>query len=100
MNLIVSGKNLTVTPAMKSLIERKIGHLDRYWQRLIRVRVEISLNRHHKRGHVVIAYGWIETPGDDIRASVEGTSFAQAVDVLSGKLERLVIKAKQRRSEA
>lgn len=98
MDIIVSGKNIIITPSMRTLIEAKLGRLDRYWRRLIRAHVEISLNRHHQHGNVFVAYGWIESPGDDIRVSVEGPSFPTVIDLLSGKLERLVIKAKQRRA--
>ncbi|MBI4426468.1 MAG: ribosome-associated translation inhibitor RaiA [Candidatus Kerfeldbacteria bacterium] len=96
MDIIISGKNLVMTPSMRAVIERKLGRLERFWQRLIRMHVEISINRHHRRGDVFVAYGWVESPGDDLRASAEGESFAAAVDVLYAKLERLVVKAKER----
>lgn len=96
MQLILSGKGMSLTESMKEHVSRKIGSLDHFWKDIIRIHVEVSKNQHHTHGDIFVVYAWVETPGNDIRVSNEGAHFQQVVDGLSVKLERVVTKSKEK----
>lgn len=98
MQVIVSGKNVSITPSITYLVESKMDRLNKFWSRIIRIRVEVMMNRHHKHGNVFIVYARVETPGNDIRASSQGSDIHTALDLLYPKLERLVLRAKSKHS--
>jgi len=96
MDILISGKGMTVTESMKVYINERMARLERFWGDLIRCHIEVSRNRHHRHGEVYVANAWIESPGRDIRANADATDYKQSIDVLYEKLERLVVKAKDK----
>lgn len=96
MQLIISGKNFQLTPSLKTYVEEKLSKLSRYWPRVLRARAELSMNRHHKHGEIFTAYVWLETPGPDIRLSATANDIRACIDLLYPKLERQMIRAKQK----
>ncbi len=97
MPIILSAKNLDLTESMKQAAEEKFDRLVRYWSEIIRIHLEVFVNRHHRHGQVIMVAGWVEVPGHDLRASTEATTFNEALDLLYGKLERITLKAKSQR---
>lgn len=95
-DIIVSAKNFAVMPSMRAYIEQKLGKLWHFWERIIRIHVEVIVNRHHRRGDIFIVYAHIEAPGHDLRASAEGGTMNAAVDTVYSKLERMVMRAKHK----
>lgn len=96
MNIIVSGKGISITQSMRAFIDEKLTRLERYWAQILQANVEVTMSHHHKHGEVYLAYVRLVTPGNDVRASSTGIEFHAALDSLMPKLERLVIKAKER----
>ncbi|MBI5404810.1 MAG: ribosome-associated translation inhibitor RaiA [Candidatus Kerfeldbacteria bacterium] len=96
MHVIVSGKNIDLTPSLQTYAEEKLGRLEHFWSDIIRVHVELEKNKHHKHGDVCVVSVRIEIPGNDIRARQESSDMHSAIDVIATKLERQVIKAKER----
>jgi len=96
MDILISGKGIEVTESMKNYVNERMTRLERFWGSLIRCHVEVSLNKHHKQGRIFATYAWIESPGKDIRATVDATEFNEVIDLLYEKVERLVRKAKER----
>lgn len=94
MNIIVSGKGVSISESMRGLLESKLGRLQKFWSGIVRAHVEVTRDRHHKHGDVFLVYGWLEIPGNDIRATALAGEFSEAVNLLYGKLERMVLKSK------
>jgi len=97
MDLIISGKNFKLTPDVKQYTQTKMGRLKRYWSRIVRVRVELKLNKKGKNTHEADVL--VEVPGKDIRLEQPASSPRQAIDLLMPKLERLLNKAKAKLSQ-
>lgn len=97
MDIIVSAKNLELTPSMRATAEEKLIRFSRYWSAILRIHIEIVVDHHHRHGQVVTVYGWVEVPGHDIRATTLGTTYHEALDRLVPKLERAIIRSKERR---
>lgn len=100
MRVIVSGKSISLTPSLQTYAEEKFGRLNRYWTDIILIHVELDKNFHHKHGDVFTAGVWVEAPGKDLRVRTEATDMHQAIDLASAKLERMVIRAKDRRTRS
>lgn len=96
MTIIVSGKNFDVTPSLRFFIEQKCQVLGRHWSSIVRIHVEMSMSRHHRHGDVCVASMWVETPGPDLRADSVASDMHAAVNVLIPKIERQIIRAKER----
>jgi putative sigma-54 modulation protein len=99
MDIILSGKSLDLTPSMKTYVDEKLGRLEKFWSEIVRLHVELSVDHGHKQGLVHIAHAWIEVPGHDLSATTNADSMHAAIDMLYPKLERQIIKAKERRSD-
>ena len=94
MDIIISGKNFKLTPSLKTYVEQKIGRLGRFWQRIIRTRVELDVDHNQKSGDIYRVETKIEVPGPDIRLGVKASDMHAAIDLIVPKLERLIGKAK------
>lgn len=99
MQIIVSGKNIDLTPSLQTYAEEKLGRLEHFWTAIIRVHVELEKNKHHKHGDVCAVSVRVEVPGNDIRIRQESTDMREAIDLIASKLERQVIKVKDRSRE-
>lgn len=98
MDIIVSAKNFELTPSLRTYVEEKLGRLQKFWSRMVRVRAELSVSRHHKHGDVNEIHVWIELPGSDAHLSTTGPEMHAVIDEAYARLERLVQRAKGRAS--
>lgn len=96
MNVIVSGKGVDISPSMRTFIEDRMRRLVRYWSHIAQANVEVAMSHHHKHGEICMVYVRLVTPGNDVRASSTASEFHEAIDNVMHRLERLVIKAKER----
>lgn len=99
MDIHVSAKNFVLTPSVKIFAEEKVLRLQHFWQKIIRVHVELSINRHHQHGEIFIVHVWLEIPGQDIHATAIATDIHAAIDLVYPKIERQVLRAKNRREQ-
>lgn len=96
MNIVVSAKNFDLTPSLKAFVEEKVGRLGKYWSSIVRTRVELLMNRHHRHGQIFVAYIWLELPGQDIRVTSTAMDMRSAIDLAYPRLERRLLRAKDR----
>jgi putative sigma-54 modulation protein len=99
LDIIVTGKHLSITDAIKSYAEKKAKKLERYFDRVIRIQVNLDVEseRHTAemilsapRGSMLIA----EVTNHDIYAAID-----RAVDKLERQLTRHKEKLYQRRAK-
>lgn len=50
MKILIEGKNLELTEAIRSYAEEKVSHLEHYWEDILEARVELEASAHHQRG--------------------------------------------------
>ena len=91
MRIETHGQQLEVTPALHEYVENKLQRLDRHFDQPIEVRVQLGLRKpsHH-------AEATLSVPGRTLHADAEGENMYAAIDLLADKLDRLVIKHKEK----
>jgi putative sigma-54 modulation protein len=95
MNLSVSGHHVTVTPAMRRYLARKIGRVLRHFNHLTEARVILSVNKVRKKAEVTL-----HVRGKDIHCESVQDDLYAAIDLLADKLDRQVLRYKDRNSKA
>ncbi|MCL0101422.1 ribosome-associated translation inhibitor RaiA [Peptococcaceae bacterium] len=85
MNINVRGKNVEVTPALKSYVEKRVGKLKRFFDGLgdAEVKLEIRKNRH--KVEVTIPVNGMILRGEEATADMYAS-----VDLVVEKLERQI----------
>ena len=91
MNLTVSGHHLEVTPAIRQHVEEKLVPIERHGDHITRAEVTLVVEKHlHK------AEANVHVAGADLFASSESDDMYAAIDALADKLDRQVIKHKEK----
>lgn len=88
--IIISGRNLELTEALKQEVVAKMEKLFKHQERIIRLRVDLeySPNKHHDEEFV--AKGRIEIDGPDMITTAASDDMYKSIDILSEKLERKI----------
>ena len=88
--LIVRGIHLEITDALRTAAAEKTARLLRHNDHLVRLRVDLELDRTHGVGTQFIAKGHIEISGPDLIASVSSEDAYKSLDLLVDKLDGLL----------
>lgn len=96
MQIIFKGRNFELTEALKNYAEEKISKIERYFERIMSIDVEFSVNKNPKISENNIVEVIVATPGPVMKASASAPDMYQAVDMVTDKLERLVKKHKSK----
>ena len=91
MNLTVSGHHVDVTPAIRQHVEEKLAPIERHGDNITRIDVTLVVERHLHR-----AEANLHVAGADLFASSESDDMYAAIDSLADKLDRQVIKHKEK----
>ena len=86
MNIKIYGKNLSLTAALKSYIEDKIGKLDHYHDKIVEAKVEIAHDPKHHSGKIFYAEVNVNIPGRLIRAIEWAEDEYAAIDLVEQKI--------------
>ena len=93
MNLNLTGNHLEITPAIRDYVVAKLDRVNRHFDHVIDVTVVMSVD---KLQH------WIEvnlhTRGKDIHVEATEADMYAAIDVVIDKLDRQVLKHKEKRN--
>jgi putative sigma-54 modulation protein len=92
----VKGKNMVITPALRELVEHKMGRLDKYHDRLREIEVELCTEktREASRHNHVEATTYLL--GRTIRVTAEDDEMYAAIDEAVDKLYRQLNRQKER----
>ncbi|TMH73717.1 MAG: ribosome-associated translation inhibitor RaiA [Betaproteobacteria bacterium] len=94
MSLKVSGHHLEVTPAIRSYVRAKIERVTRRFDHVIDAHVILTVNKVRQKAEVTL-----HVRGKDLHCeSVEEDLYA-AIDLLADKLDRQVLRYKDKRFE-
>jgi putative sigma-54 modulation protein len=91
MTLSVSGHHLEVTPAIRSYVQAKIGRVTRHFDHVIDAHVILTANKLGQKAEVTL-----HVPGKDLHCESEAGDLYAAIDVLADKLDRQVLKYKDK----
>lgn len=92
MELVIRGKNLEVSEAVKGHIQRKLGKLERHLPNIDKVEVEVSSEKTRSAGDRFVVQVTIDSRGTLLRGEERATTIDAAldavVDVLNRQIER------------
>jgi putative sigma-54 modulation protein len=91
MNLSVSGHHLEVTPSIRSYVQSKIGRVTRHFDHVIDAHVILTANGFKQKAEVTL-----HVRGKDLHCESEEGDLYAAIDLLADKLDRQVLKYKDR----
>jgi len=91
MKIQITGRHLEITSALRSHVEEKLSKLDHHFDNILDLQVVLHVE---KDSH--FAEAKLSVPGDEIVAKAEGENMYMAIDMLRDKLDRQVVKHKQK----
>ncbi len=96
MQMIVKGKNLEVTDALRSYAQEKVGKVEKYLDRITKTEIEMSVEKNPKIPDNQVVEVTVFSSGPVIRAKESATDMYQAIDLVANKLERQARKVKKK----
>lgn len=91
MNIIVTGRHLEVTPALKNYAEKKIKRFDRYISNISEAIVTLSVEKYRHKVEVLLKVNGVLIQAEGITGEVYSS-----IDEVSEKLERQIKKYKEK----
>lgn len=92
MNLNLTGNHLTITPAIREYVLAKLERVKRHFDHVIEVNAVLSVEKLQHRIEVNL-----HTRGKDIHIEAVEADMYAAIDLMADKLDRQVLKHKERR---
>ena len=91
MNVKITGHHVAVTPALRTYVESKLERVIRHFDHVIDVSVILGVEKLKHRAEVTL-----HVRGKDIFVEATQDDMYAAIDTLSDKLDRAVLKHKSR----
>lgn len=91
MQIMVTGNHTTISPALHKRIQTKLQKLARHYNNITNVHVVVSSNKKQRRAEATVHLG-----GNEIFATATADDAFAAVDQLTDKLDRQVVKHKEK----
>lgn len=92
MNLSISGHHVVVTPSLREFVTTKLERIKHHFDHVIDVNVILSVDKHQQKAEIEL-----HVTGKDLFAECTDADLYAAIDCLVDKLDRQVIKYKQKR---
>lgn len=91
MRIDINGHQVEVTPALRDYVQDKLARVARHYDHHCEARVILAVDKlEHK------AEATLSTAGKTLFADAVATDMYAAIDLLSDKLDRLVVKHKEK----
>ena len=91
MQIETHGQQLEVTPALRDYVETRLARLARHFEHPCQIRVQLGLDKpEHK------AVATVNLSGRTLHTDASGQDMYAAIDLLADKLDRLLMKQKER----
>jgi putative sigma-54 modulation protein len=94
MNLNVSGHHLDVTPAIRTYVRAKLERVIRHFDHVIDAHVILTVDKLRQKAEVTL-----HVRGKDLHCASEEDDLYAAIDLLADKLDRQVLRYKDKLSE-
>lgn len=94
MQIIVSGHKVEVTEPLRTYASEKVGRIQKHFDHVTTTNVvlHVEKNRH-------LAEATIHAKGATLHANAEGADMYAAIDALADKLDRQVLKHKEKKTD-
>jgi len=94
MKIVLTGRQIDVSPALNEYVHSKFDRLSRHSDDVLNVKVILEVEKlDHK------AEATVHLRGKVVHAEAEGVDMYAAIDVLADKLDRQVLKHKERATD-
>ena len=91
MQIETHGQQIEVTPALRDYVETRLARLARHFEHPCQIRVQLGLDKpEHK------AVATVNLSGRTLHTDASGQDMYAAIDLLSDKLDRLLLKQKEK----
>jgi len=94
MNLQLTGHHLEITPALRDYITSKLARISNHFDHVIDVKVTMSVEKLAQKVEATL-----HVPGNDLHAECQGENMYSAIDMLTDKLDRQVVKHKEKNTD-
>ena len=94
MNLNITGHHIEVTPAIRDYITSKLDKITRHFEQVIDVKVILTVEKLKQKAEVTV-----HLRGNDIHVETDDLDMYAAIDALVDKLDRQILKHKEKHSE-
>lgn len=91
MNLQLTGHHLEVTPALRDYVTSKLAKISSHFDHVIDVKVTMSVEKLAQKVEATL-----HVPGNDLHAACQDENMYSAIDMLTDKLDRQVLKHKEK----
>jgi putative sigma-54 modulation protein len=92
MNLSVSGHHLEVTSAIRTYVHAKLERVSRHFDHVIDAHVILTVDKLRQKAEVTL-----HVRGKDLHCECEDADLYAAIDLLADKLDRQVLRYKDKR---
>jgi putative sigma-54 modulation protein len=93
MNLHLTGHHLEITPALREYVQDKLTKISNHFDHVIDIKVTLSVEKLAQKIEATL-----HVPGNDLHAESSGDNMYSAIDTLADKLDRQVLKHKEKLS--
>jgi putative sigma-54 modulation protein len=94
MQLSLSGHHVDVTPSMRAYVEKKLERISRHFDHVIDVHCVLTVEKLRQKAEATL-----HVRGSAIHADATEENMYTAIDLLADKLDRSVLKHKEKRSD-
>lgn len=91
MQINISGHHIELTPAIKNYVDSKLNRLERHHDRITSTHVILSVDKLRQKAEATV-----HVSGKDFFADSEAEDLYAAIDLLADKLDRQLIKYKEK----
>ncbi|MFT5033063.1 MAG: putative sigma-54 modulation protein [Bermanella sp.] len=91
MQITVSGHHVDVTPALREYVNNKLHRLQRHFDNITNTDITLTVEKLRQK-----AEGTVHIAGADLFATSESEDMYAAIDLLADKLDRQLIKHKEK----
>ena len=96
MNLKISGHHLELTPSLREYVQNKLERIKRHFDNVIDVTVILAVDDNTEKDKRQRAEINLHMRGKDLHVESEAQDMYSAIDILMDKLDRQVLKHKDR----
>lgn len=95
MQVNISGHQLDVTDALRDYITEKLGRLERHFDKITNVQVIMEVEKLKQKIEATL-----HIPGGEVVANAEHADMYAAIDLITDKLDRQLLKHKEKQQRS
>lgn len=91
MQINVTGQHVEITSSLKDYATEKVGKLEKHFDHVTKTHIVLRVEKNRQ-----LAEATVHATGATIHANAEGEDMYAAIDILADKLDRQIIKHKEK----